>query len=111
MGLRALAEGQGVTYAFARTVQQGLLDAGVITATRGINGGIKLAKPLNEITLLEIFEAAQNPVSELFELAEVPWCTCAKDSCVSSKAWVTAEKNLRDQLAKTTLKTLLKAAK
>ena len=86
LGLRTLAERHDVTYAFARTVQQGLLKAGIVTTARGINGGIKLAKPLKDITLLEVFEAAQDPLEKAFSTKDSSWCNCA-DDCISKDMW------------------------
>ena len=86
LGLRTLAESHNVTYAFARTVQQGLLKAGIVATARGINGGIKLARPLEEITLLEVFEAAQDPLGKAFSTQDSSWCTC-KGGCVSEDVW------------------------
>jgi DNA-binding IscR family transcriptional regulator len=34
-----------------------LVSAGIVTSTRGVQGGYKLAKPANKISLLEIVEA------------------------------------------------------
>jgi Rrf2 family protein len=106
-GLRMLAAQHGVTYAFARTVQQGLLKAGLIQASRGINGGIRLAKPVEEITLLEVFEAAQNPLSTTFDTSNVPWCRCEKDNCISKKLWDRAEESMREHFSNLTIKQLL----
>ena len=86
LGLRTLAESHGVTYAFARTVQQGLLKAGIVTTARGINGGIRLARPLSEISLLEVFEAAQDPLDKAFSTKGATWCKC-EDGCVSKDMW------------------------
>jgi Rrf2 family protein len=107
LGLRTLAAEHGVTYAFARTVQQGLLKAGIINASRGINGGIKLAKPLEEITLLEVFEAAQDPLDVTFDTSDVPWCRCEQDSCMSGKVWDRAKESMRENLSGMTMKHLL----
>jgi Rrf2 family protein len=107
-GLRSLAASHGVTYAFARTVQQGLLKAGIIKAARGINGGIKLAKPLEKITLLEVFEAAQDPLEVTFDTSDVPWCDCEKHACLSQQVWETTRESMRDSLSKLTMKHLLK---
>jgi Rrf2 family protein len=106
-GLRTLAADHGVTYAFARTVQQGLLKAGLIKASRGINGGIKLAKPISEITLLEVFEAAQNPLDVTFDTSDAPWCGCEGDACLSEKLWSDAKESMRDHFSKTTMEHLL----
>jgi Rrf2 family protein len=107
MGLRTLSETHNVTYAFARTVQQGLLKAGLIKASRGINGGIKLAKPLEEITLLEVFEAAQDPLDVTFDTSEAPWCRCEESRCLSEKAWNDAKESMRSHFASLTMKHLL----
>jgi Rrf2 family protein len=107
-GLRSLAKGHGVTYAFARTVQQGLLKAGIIKAARGINGGIKLAKPLEEITLLEVFEAAQDPLEITFDTTDAPWCNCKKHACLSKQVWETTRDSMRGSLSNLTMKHLLK---
>jgi Rrf2 family protein len=106
-GLRVLAAEHGVTYAFARTVQQGLLKAGLIKASRGINGGIRLAKPLDEITLLEVFEAAQDPLDVTFDVSDTPWCRCEKKACMSEKLWNATKESVREHFSKTTIKDLL----
>ncbi|MDR1713234.1 MAG: Rrf2 family transcriptional regulator [Coriobacteriales bacterium] len=105
-GLRSLAEQHGVTYAFARTVQQGLLKAGVIKANRGINGGIRLAKPLEDITLLEVFEAAQNPMDVTFDSDDAHWCKC-EDHCITEKLWQGSRKVLGEYLSGITMADLL----
>ncbi len=107
LGLRLLADSHGVTYAFARTVQQGLLKSGIIQASRGINGGIKLAKPLDSITLLEVFEAAQNPLDEAFGIKDFPWCKCDGDVCMTEGLWESVKESMHNSLVKMTMKDLL----
>jgi Rrf2 family protein len=107
LGLRTLAEDHGVTYAFARTVQQGLLKAGIIKASRGINGGIKLAKPLEEISLLEVFEAAQNPLDDAFDTSDSPWCSCEGKTCITDDLWKSTKENLSSHLASISMASLL----
>ena len=107
LGLRTLAERHGVTYAFARTVQQGLLKAGIVVTARGINGGIKLARPLQEITLLEVFEAAQDPLVKAFSTRNPSWCTC-EGACMSKDAWLSTREVLGKHLAGINLSTIVK---
>ena len=102
-GLRALTEKHNVTYAFARTIQQGLLKAGIIKACRGINGGIQLAKPLSDITLLEVFEAAQNPLDFTLDHSESPWCECEEEDCLSHEFWDSTKKVISDHLSSVTM--------
>ena len=107
LGLRTLAANHGVTYAFARTVQQGLLNAGIIKASRGINGGIMLAKTLDKITLLDVFEAAQNPLDVTFDTTDAPWCSCEQEACVCEEFWTSVKDVFHDHLANVTMETLL----
>jgi Rrf2 family protein len=107
LGLRSLAEQHGVTYAFARTVQQGLLRAGIIKANRGINGGIKLGRPLNEITVLQVFEAAQNPLTVTFSTDDISWCGCEGEACITDKLWEGSRRLLGAHLESLTMEKLL----
>jgi len=102
MGLRALSEQHEVTYAFARTVQKGLLKAGIIKTTRGINGGIMLVRELDEITLLDVFEAAQEPLGFTFDADETPWCSC-EGECISTYAWDSTKQVLEEHFRKITM--------
>jgi len=108
LGLRTLAERHNVTYAFARTVQQGLLKAGIVATARGINGGIKLAKPLQDITLLEVFEAAQDPLDKAFSTKDSAWCNC-EDNCVSEDIWHSTRDMLGKHLAGIQLSHIIKS--
>ncbi len=107
LGLRTLADNHGVTYAFARTVQQGLLKAGIIKASRGINGGIKLARPLDRITLLEVFEAAQNPLDVAFSTNDFPWCKPEKALSSTDKLWDSVKKSMGEALANANMREVL----
>jgi len=97
-----LAERHNVTYAFARTVQKGLLKAGIIKTTRGINGGIMLVKDLDEITLLDVFEAAQEPLEITFDTEDATWCFCEED-CRSDRVWASTRQVLHDHFSTITM--------
>ena len=107
LGLRTLAERHGVTYAFARTVQQGLLKAGIVATERGINGGIKLARPLQEITLLEVFEAAQDPLDKAFTTKGSVLHSC-ENGCLSDDLWQSTREVLGKHLASIRLCTIIR---
>lgn len=110
LGLRTLAERHGVTYAFARTVQQGLLKAGIVTTARGINGGIKLARTLQEISLLEVFEAAQDDLDHAFSAQDSLWCNC-QGECISKEVWLSTRNVLGEHLASIRLHHIIKPEK
>ncbi|WP_152100343.1 RrF2 family transcriptional regulator [Lacipirellula parvula] len=47
---------------FLLQVLRNLVNEGLLKSTRGVDGGYRLAKPLSQITMLEIVEAIDGPV-------------------------------------------------
>ncbi len=47
---------------FLLQVLRTLVNEGILKSTRGVDGGYRLAKPLSQITLLDIVEAIDGPV-------------------------------------------------
>lgn len=58
---------------FLLQVLRTLVNEGVLKSTRGVDGGYRLAKPLSQITLLEVVEAIDGPVQP--ELPQVAGLT------------------------------------
>jgi len=55
---------------FLLQVLRTLVNQGLLKSTRGVDGGYRLAKPLSQITLLEIIEAIDGPIQpELPQIA------------------------------------------
>ena len=106
LGLRTLAERHGATYAFARTVQKGLLEAKIIKTTRGINGGITLAKKLDEISLLDIFEAVQESLDATFG-GDDPLDRSCEAACVTERLWSSTKKVLIEHFSKITMQQMI----
>lgn len=52
----------GMPAKFVLQILRELVRAGIVTSTRGIKGGYRLAKPANRISLLEICEAIEGPL-------------------------------------------------
>ena len=63
VSVRAAADDNGVPYSFARSIQHDLVRAGIIESLRGARGGMRLAVDPARLTLLEVVEAIQGPVS------------------------------------------------
>lgn len=47
---------------FLLQVLRSLVNSGLLKSTRGVDGGYRLAKPLSQITLLDIVEAIDGPI-------------------------------------------------
>ncbi|HZT83439.1 MAG TPA: Rrf2 family transcriptional regulator [Gemmataceae bacterium] len=57
-----IAQARGIPERFLLKVLKPLVSASVLRSIKGPNGGYRLARPANEITLLEIVEAVDGPI-------------------------------------------------
>ncbi len=48
---------------FLLQILRTLVNHGILKSTRGVDGGYSLTRPLSEITLLQMFEAAEGPLT------------------------------------------------
>lgn len=58
-----VARRQGIPQAYMARVVQGLSKAGIVRTFRGTRGGVQLAKPPAAITLRDVVEATEGPLS------------------------------------------------
>jgi Rrf2 family protein len=84
-----------------------LVLSGVLNSVRGVQGGFRLAKPANKITLLEIVEAVDGPIGQC-ERVDLP-AMSAKASAGMLNAFRAVEGDARKRLASVTLADLLRA--
>jgi Rrf2 family protein len=102
VSVRELAEQQNVPYAFARSVARDLVAAGFVAATRGTAGGLCLARPAADITLLQIVEAIQGRMTIAVCTNEPAWCA-RSGRCSTHGVWEEADAAVRGLLARKTL--------
>jgi Rrf2 family protein len=57
-----IAQARGIPDRFLLKVLKPLVSSQVLLSVKGPNGGYRLAKPPNEITMLEILEAVDGPI-------------------------------------------------
>ncbi len=74
-----LAEEMEVPFRFLRRIVRTLVEAGIVASRRGKGGGIQLAKPKEDVTLLSIIEAI-DPKNIKFNT-----CLAADGSCSRSQ--------------------------
>ncbi len=60
----------GIPWAYLLKIMKEMVKANVLRSKRGPRGGYTLARPAKEITLLEIIEAVDGPISTRSEMAE-----------------------------------------
>lgn len=104
-----LAEHYGVPAAYLAKQLQSLVRAGVLTATTGRHGGFRLARPADEITLLQVVEAVDgsSPFYQCNEIRQrgrgaVPPEQCRK-TCSLAASMHRAEAAWRAGLAAVTI--------
>mgnify|MGYP000879180062 CR=1 FL=1 len=90
-------------------VRQQLAKAGLVDAVRGPSGGFRLAKPPEEITLMEVYEAIEGPFHPSDCLLGRPACDGRK--CVLGGLVQSVNGQVRQYLTETTLAQLAKACK
>lgn len=77
LSVRTAAEQVNVPYSFARSIQHGLVNAGIIESLRGVHGGMRLSVNPEELTIRQIVDAVQGPLI-------VNDCTAEGASCERS---------------------------
>lgn len=82
-----------------------LTKAHLVTTQSGTHGGVQLAQPPDQITLLDIYQAVKT--GELFSLGEReanPYCICGRSfEPVMQRVFIQAEAAVAQTLAQTTL--------
>ncbi|MBQ6454162.1 MAG: Rrf2 family transcriptional regulator [Coriobacteriales bacterium] len=101
VSVRDIAQNQDVPYAFARSIEHALAQAGIISTSRGAKGGMILAKQPNEFTLFEVVECVQGPVGISVCTREEDWCVRAPN-CRFHGIWQGADQLLREYLSSIT---------
>jgi Rrf2 family protein len=97
-----IAQDQGVPPKFLARILQILQKSGLVHSHRGIKGGFSLAKPGDQITVLQVLEAVEGPLSVSLCLTEPEICAQA-ERCPSLQIWARAQAAFLRVLAGTTV--------
>lgn len=103
---REVSEAMGVPRAFVPQVLSDLIRSGLVVSTPGAHGGYRLARPPDEVRLLDVVEAGEGPVGGV---------TCGgcgsscpdPATCGLPSLWQAASTRFADPLARTTLAELV----
>uniref|UniRef100_UPI003A4E2DBC RrF2 family transcriptional regulator n=1 Tax=Eggerthella sinensis TaxID=242230 RepID=UPI003A4E2DBC len=101
-----IAEQEDIPYAFARSIQHDLVKGGLIKTVRGARGGLALNCDPASVTLLEVLEAVQGPVSISLCVMDPAYCEKQKD-CAYNKLWQGADRLLNAYFGAITLRDLI----
>lgn len=113
LSTKALAEFHGVPKEYLSKALQGLSQAGIVEGTLGPTGGYRLARPLADITFLDIVEAVEGRAPS-FVCTEIrrnnpcrPAGYCDDKPCAIARVMRTADEAWRAELRAVSLAELL----
>ena len=97
---REIAAAREIPEQFLSKIAQRLARAGVIRIHQGARGGYELVVPAGRVTLLQVVEAGEGPLSLNKCVMHTRSCprTCV---CAAHRVWSEARRQLRDTLART----------
>lgn len=100
-----IADGQNVPAPFLAKIISQLSLAGLLVTHRGAGGGVALALPPSEISLLRVIEALEGPIRLNRCLVEPEACPRG-ERCPVHGVWLTAQDQLTSLLQATTFDSL-----
>jgi Rrf2 family cysteine metabolism transcriptional repressor len=109
--LRSIAENQNISESYLEQVFTSLRKAGLVMAIRGAQGGYKLGRPADRITVAEILKSLEGPLApvQCVGMGAVQQCD-REDSCFTRSFWEDLNKVINDFLGNTTLQDLVDRA-
>ncbi len=96
--VRDIAMLRRLPLSFVRRIVARLGAAGIVETTRGMRGGVQLARPATDISLLDVIGAMEGGVT-LNPCVATPHTCPLSDSCPAQRAWTDATRVLEDHLA------------
>ncbi len=106
---RDIAERQDIPPSFLAKILTRLAAQGIVQTQRGVNGGVRLARPAREITLLQVVEAIDGPLS-LNLCTRGPGLCPRENDCVVHPLWDLIGAEMRQRLHGITFGRLAEAA-
>jgi Rrf2 family protein len=99
---------QNIPAAFLVKIIAQLSVAGILSTSRGVRGGVKLAREPHSITLLEVVEAMDGPIRLNDCVATAGTCALEED-CPLRQVWCDAQSELVAKLRNTNFAHLLQS--
>ncbi len=104
-----IADRQNIPAPFLAKIVSRLSLSGLVITHRGAGGGVSLARPASEISLLQVIEALDGPVQ--LNRCVIEPSACPRDShCPVHHIWAKAQLELTGLLSETTFDDLVSAS-
>ncbi len=102
VALKDVAERQGVSKKYLEQVVAPLVTADLLRVTRGSQGGYRLSRPAQKITLADIVSASEDGLELLTCMVDADTCERA-EGCASRRVWGGLQNAIRAHLEEQTL--------
>ncbi len=107
VNLNDIAERQGISAKYLWQIVNLLKTAGLVRGTRGPKGGYILIRDPSDITLLDVIQILEGPVS-LVECVDDPDFCVRVENCVAHSVWEEVSQAVRAALRQITLAEILR---
>lgn len=104
--VRSVAESQGISSKYLHALLASLKSAGLVRSVRGSGGGYALAREPEAITLVQILEALEGPLTVVDCVADPEICDRAA-ACATRDVWIDVSQAIAEVLEGLTLAELL----
>ena len=104
--IRDIAKSQQISEKYISRLVIALRKAGMIRSVRGVNGGFHIAMKPEDITLLDVIEVMEGPVS-IVDCVKSPKRCAMHENCAPREIWCKLNENIRDLMRQTTLADIL----
>ena len=117
VSLSAVAEGEQLPLSYLEHLVAKLREADLVTSTRGAHGGYQLARPPEEIDMLEVVQALEGPITpmECFHEEREGKVLCSHEgddgrACATKVLWTRVQGGVTKALGGTTVAELVEFA-
>ena len=104
--IRDIAKSQQISEKYISRLVIALRKGGMIRSVRGVNGGFHLAMKPEDITLLDVIEIMEGPLS-IVDCVSAPKCCKLSENCAPREIWCKLNDDIRTLMAGTTLADIL----
>jgi len=108
--LKDIAQRQEISLPYLEHLITPLIAEGIVRSTRGAKGGISLAKPPEEIKLVEVIQLLEGSIAPV-ECVTNPETCPRSASCVTRDVWGEIKRAINGVLQSTTLQDLVERQK
>ena len=108
--IRDIAKSQQISEKYISRLVIALRKEGMIRSVRGVNGGFHIAMKPEDITLLDVIEVMEGPLS-IVDCVKAPKRCAMHVNCAPREIWCKLNDEIRDLMRQTTLADILESYK